>query len=66
MRMLNESDQNDVEVSWEDQKRINAFSRLNSSYSDVEEEIRIKKEELEALQDLVGELEMSIEEEDVL
>ncbi|EPQ27802.1 uncharacterized protein PFL1_04547 [Pseudozyma flocculosa PF-1] len=66
MRMLNEQDQNDVEVSWEDQQSINAFSRLNSTYSDVEEDLRVKREEKEALDDLAMELELADEDDEVL
>ncbi|KAN0063456.1 hypothetical protein ACQY0O_003903 [Thecaphora frezii] len=66
MRMLNEHDQNDVEVSWEDQQSINAFSRLNSTYADVEEDLRLKREEKEALDDLAIELELADDDDDVL
>lgn len=64
---LNESDSNDIDVSFEDQKSINAFSRYNSRLSDVEDELKSKKEEKEALDEVAMELELVDEDaEDVL
>ncbi len=53
-------------MTWEDQQSINAFSRLNSTYADIEEDLRIKREEREALDDLSMELELADEDEAVL
>lgn len=53
-------------MTWEDQQSINSFSRLNSTYSDVLEDLRIRKEEREALDDLAMELELADEDESVL
>merc|ERR1712130_245729 len=65
MQMLDEKSNNDVEVSWEDQQMINRFSRLNSTFSDVEDELKAKRAEREELEDLGLELE-HMEDEDVL
>jgi prefoldin subunit 4 len=61
-----ESDANEVEVTWEDQQAINAFSRLNSIYSDVEDALRRSKEQREALDDLALELELADDDQPVL
>ncbi|TKY88975.1 hypothetical protein EX895_002216 [Sporisorium graminicola] len=66
MRMLSEQEANEIEVTWEDQQSINAFSRLNSTYSDLLEDLRIGKEEREALDDLALELELADEDEPIL
>lgn len=66
LQLNNEQESNEIEVTWEDQKSINAFSRLNSSYSDIEEDLRIQREEREALDDLAMELELADEDEAVL
>ncbi|PWY98024.1 putative GIM3-Gim complex component [Testicularia cyperi] len=67
MRMLSsEESSNEIEVTWEDQQSINAFSRLNSTYSDLVEDLRLKKEEREALDDLSMELELADEDEKIL
>jgi len=55
-----------VEVTWEDQERINTFSKLNSRVSDLEESLEIKKQEREALEDLSTELELADEDEPVM
>ncbi|SAM83602.1 probable GIM3-Gim complex component [Ustilago bromivora] len=66
MRMLNEQDQNEIEVTWIDQQAINSFSRLNSTYSDIEHDLSLKKEQLESLEDLSMELELADEDEPVM
>ncbi|KAG8978011.1 hypothetical protein FRB90_008597 [Tulasnella sp. 427] len=44
MRMLeSKDDENDVEVTWEDQQRINTFSKLNARVGDLEEALELKK-----------------------
>ncbi|SHO79011.1 Similar to S.cerevisiae protein GIM3 (Subunit of the heterohexameric cochaperone prefoldin complex) [Malassezia sympodialis ATCC 42132] len=58
MRMLDEKSDNDVEVTWEDQQRINKFSRLHAIYSDLEDEIKARRTEREDLEDLSLELEL--------
>jgi len=67
MRMLeSQDDETDVEVTWEDQDRINTFSKLNARLSDLEESLELKKQEREALEDLSTELELGDEDELVL
>ncbi|RHZ45616.1 hypothetical protein Glove_668g2 [Diversispora epigaea] len=63
MRMLNQDDEVDAEVTWEDQQQINSFSKLNAKYSDLEEAYNAKKQEKEALDDLSSELELVDEDE---
>jgi len=45
-------------VTWEDQQRINKFSRLHAIYSDLEDEIKARRTEREDLEDLSLELEL--------
>lgn len=63
---LNEADSNDIDVSYTDQQSINAFSRYNSRLSDIEDQLRSKKEEKEALDEIALELELVDEDEEVL
>ena len=49
MRMLGEKENNDVEVTWEDQQNINKFSRLHATFTDIEEEIQVRRREREDL-----------------
>ncbi|CAG8508711.1 4275_t:CDS:2 [Funneliformis caledonium] len=58
MRMLNQEEEVDAEVTWEDQQKINSFSKLNAKYSDLEETYNAKKQEKEFLDDLTSELEL--------
>ncbi|KDN49245.1 putative GIM3-Gim complex component [Tilletiaria anomala UBC 951] len=66
MRMLNEADDNDVSVSWADQQRINKFSRTISKLQDVEYDLKLKRDEKEALDDLAMEFELVDEDDKVL
>lgn len=65
-RQLNETEENDVHVSLSDQQSINAFSRYNNRVSDYEEDLRRKREEKEAVEEVLMELELVDEEEEVL
>ncbi|CEL60973.1 Prefoldin subunit 4 OS=Saccharomyces cerevisiae (strain ATCC 204508 / S288c) GN=GIM3 PE=1 SV=1 [Rhizoctonia solani AG-1 IB] len=67
MRMLNQDDESEenTEVTWEDQQKINTFSKLNTRCSDLEEKIAKQKSEKEALDDLAMELELADEDEPV-
>ncbi|WFD07998.1 hypothetical protein MVES1_003367 [Malassezia vespertilionis] len=59
MHMLGEdTHSNDVEVTWEDQERINKFSRLHAALADVEEEMQVRRTEREELEDLGLEIEL--------
>ncbi|PWN22159.1 Prefoldin, subunit 4 [Microstroma glucosiphilum] len=66
MRMLNETEENDVSVSFSDQQSINAFSRYNNRVTDYEEDLKRKREEKEAVEEVMMELELVDEEEEVL
>ncbi|KAJ3031931.1 UNVERIFIED_CONTAM: hypothetical protein HDU68_010011 [Siphonaria sp. JEL0065] len=60
-----ENAQDEVEVTWEDQKNINQFAKLNSKMSDLEDEYEEKKKDREYLEDLEQELELADDEEPV-
>jgi len=47
----------DVPVTWEDQKNINAFGRLNNKLGELKDEIKTKKKALENIEDASGEIE---------
>ncbi|KAK9764764.1 hypothetical protein K7432_007486 [Basidiobolus ranarum] len=66
MRLLKEDEEADVEVNYEDQQKINTFSRLNARLNDMEDTYETKKTELEYLEDLETELELADEEEPVM
>ncbi|KAG1848180.1 Prefoldin beta-like protein, partial [Suillus tomentosus] len=65
---LAEEEENDdgTEVTWEDQQRINTFSKLNTRLRSIEERLEELKQEKEALDDLSTELELTDEDESVL
>lgn len=63
---LNETEENDVSVSFSDQQSINAFSRYNNRVTDYEEDLKRKREEKEAVEEVMMELELVDEEEEVL
>mmetsp|Transcript_29230 Transcript_29230/g.63501 ORF Transcript_29230/g.63501 Transcript_29230/m.63501 type:complete len:122 (+) Transcript_29230:51-416(+) len=52
----------EVEVTLEDQKRINAFSRLNAKMHEFEAQLKAKKKLMEDLEDAENELMLSDEE----
>ncbi|TIB80890.1 Prefoldin, subunit 4 [Wallemia mellicola] len=54
------------EVTWEDQSRINAFSKYNKRLEDIEELLTDRKTEREQLDDLSMELELADEDAPVL
>ncbi|KAG6817494.1 hypothetical protein H0H87_008119 [Tephrocybe sp. NHM501043] len=68
LRMLGKEEENDdaAEVTWEDQQRINTFSKLNTRMRNIEEKLDDLKQEKEALDDLATELELADEDEPVL
>uniref|UniRef100_A0A060T987 Prefoldin subunit 4 n=1 Tax=Blastobotrys adeninivorans TaxID=409370 RepID=A0A060T987_BLAAD len=63
MKVLPEGETNDVEVQWEDQKRINTFSKLNSKLEEYEEQLKGFKTEKEYLDDVSMEMELVDEDE---
>ncbi|KAI0075134.1 Prefoldin subunit 4 [Panus rudis PR-1116 ss-1] len=68
MRMLSQEEERDdnAEVTWEDQQRINSFSKLNTRLKNIEEKIEGLKQEKEALDDLSMELELADEDQPVM
>ncbi|TFK23285.1 Prefoldin, subunit 4 [Coprinopsis marcescibilis] len=68
MRMLEHDEEKDdaAEVTWEDQQRINTFSKLNARIKLIEQKLDTLKQEKEALDDLSPELELAEEDELVL
>ncbi|KAH9839147.1 Prefoldin subunit 4 [Rhodofomes roseus] len=68
MRMLPQEDENNdnVEVTWEDQQRINTFSKMNTRLRGIEAQMEELKQDKEALDDLAMELELSDEDQPVL
>ncbi|KAJ7899068.1 Prefoldin subunit 4 [Mycena leptocephala] len=66
LRMLEQDDDDAAEVTWEDQQRINSFSKLNTRMRNTVEKLQELKQEKEALEDLATELELADEDEPVL
>ncbi|TBU61739.1 Prefoldin subunit 4 [Dichomitus squalens] len=66
MRMAQEERDDSTEVTWEDQQRINTFSKLNTRLRAIEERIEALKVEKEALDDISMELELADEDQPVL
>ncbi|KAJ3859336.1 Prefoldin subunit 4 [Lentinula novae-zelandiae] len=68
MRMIEQDQENDdsTEVTWEDQQKINSFSKLNTRMKGFEAKVDAAKQEKEALDDLSIELELADEDEPVL
>ncbi|KAK8864547.1 hypothetical protein IAR55_001797 [Kwoniella newhampshirensis] len=64
MSLLPPEDEGDgVEVAWEDQQRINTFSKLNNRLSDIQDLLKLKQEEKEYYDDLSTELELADEDD---
>ncbi|KAF8907825.1 Prefoldin beta-like protein, partial [Gymnopilus junonius] len=65
---LEQEEENDdaAEVTWEDQQRINTFSKLNNRIRIIEEKLTELKAQKEALDDLSTELELADETEPIL
>ncbi|WVQ99524.1 hypothetical protein IAU59_006660 [Kwoniella sp. CBS 9459] len=60
MSLLPPEDEGDgVEVAWEDQQKINIFSKLNNRLSDIQDLLKAKQEEKEYYDDLSTELELA-------
>mmetsp|Transcript_43560 Transcript_43560/g.50122 ORF Transcript_43560/g.50122 Transcript_43560/m.50122 type:complete len:127 (-) Transcript_43560:197-577(-) len=51
----------DVEISWEEQSKINQFSKLNVRNHELKIEIKALKDHLETLEDAEGEVEMQFD-----
>eukprot|EP00591_Stephanopyxis_turris_P008947 CAMPEP_0195529640 /NCGR_PEP_ID=MMETSP0794_2-20130614/32265_1 /TAXON_ID=515487 /ORGANISM="Stephanopyxis turris, Strain CCMP 815" /LENGTH=81 /DNA_ID=CAMNT_0040660985 /DNA_START=58 /DNA_END=299 /DNA_ORIENTATION=+ len=55
----------DVDVTYEDQLKVNEFSRNNARLTELAQEIRARRSALETLTDAADEVEMAMEEGDV-
>ncbi|KAI9639364.1 Prefoldin beta-like protein [Dioszegia hungarica] len=68
MSLLPPEDEGDdgIEVAWEDQQRINTFSKLNNRLSDIQDQLKGKQEEKEYYDDLETELELAYDDAKVL
>ncbi|KAJ1563136.1 hypothetical protein HK405_013463 [Cladochytrium tenue] len=55
----------DIDVSWEDQQKINNFSKMNARSGDLDEKLEGLKKELEYLEDLDTELELADEDDPI-
>ncbi|KAG8821001.1 hypothetical protein FRC17_009948 [Serendipita sp. 399] len=68
MRMLSQEEEKDadVEVNWDDQQRINTFSKLNTRLQGLTAELETVKREKEALEDISTELELADEDQPVM
>nr|GAT58569.1 predicted protein [Mycena chlorophos] len=64
--MLDHEDENDdaAEVTWEDQQRINSFSKLNTRLQSMKEKLQELEQEKDALKDLADEFEMVLDEDE--
>ncbi|KAJ1857197.1 hypothetical protein LPJ73_002080, partial [Coemansia sp. RSA 2703] len=62
---LQREEERDVEVNWEDQERINQFSRLNTRLDRLEDDYKAQKTEKEYLDDLAMEIELLDEDKPV-
>ncbi|OWZ51521.1 prefoldin subunit 4 [Cryptococcus neoformans] len=64
MSLLPSEEEGDgVEVAWEDQQRINTFSKLNNRLSDIQDLLKARNEEKEYYDDLSTELELADEDD---
>ncbi|KIM30499.1 hypothetical protein M408DRAFT_22000 [Serendipita vermifera MAFF 305830] len=68
MRMLSQDEEKDadVEVNWEDQQRINTFSKMNLRVQSLTAELETAKREKEALDDITTELELADDDQPVI
>jgi prefoldin subunit 4 len=57
VRMLKEGQEADVQVSWEDQQNINLFSKLNTKYDRIEDQLSQLKTQMEATEEAYTEVE---------
>ncbi|KAJ7072020.1 Prefoldin subunit-domain-containing protein [Mycena amicta] len=66
LRMLDHNDESDdaPEVTWEDQQRINSFSKLNTRLQSMKDKLQELEQEKDALKDLSDEFEMILDEDE--
>lgn len=49
----------EIDVTWEDQHKINTFNRLNTLFHELEDEIAVKREEINKIVDASDEIYLS-------
>jgi len=64
--MLNQNDEKDVEVTWEDQQQINNFSKYNDRLQRLTEHLQKTQLEKDALDDVAMDIELADDEKPVL
>ncbi|KAG5513359.1 hypothetical protein PMAC_001422 [Pneumocystis sp. 'macacae'] len=65
-RMLDPADETDADVNWDDQCKINTFSKLNQRLQNRTRFLKDKSFEKDCMEDLVTELELADENESLL
>ncbi|KNC80539.1 hypothetical protein SARC_07111 [Sphaeroforma arctica JP610] len=60
------TEQAEVEVTWEDQRMINTFSRLTSNMSDLEKDLEVKTRQKKNLEDAESDLMMIMDDEELV
>ncbi|KAJ2795976.1 hypothetical protein H4R21_004897 [Coemansia helicoidea] len=63
--LLRREEERDTEVTWQDQQRINEFSKLNARYERLDDEYKRQKEEDGYLDDLAMDIELLDDDEPV-
>jgi len=66
MRMLSQDEEKDVQVTWEDQQRINSFSKYNIRLQRITDRLEKTQLEKEALDDVAVDIELADDERPVL
>lgn len=61
-----DEDADGIEVAWEDQQRINTFSKLNNRLTDIRDQLQTKNEEKEYYDDLETDLELADDDQPVM
>ena len=57
--------EDDVEVRWEDQQKINTFGRLNTRMHELEDELKEKSSKSELLDDAANEMILADDDEPI-
>jgi prefoldin subunit 4 len=58
--------ESDIQVTYEDQEKINLFARTNAKMQDIKEELDAKKKEVQNLEDAESELELILDEDELI
>lgn len=60
--MMKPGQKTETQVTWEDQSKINTFSRLSSKYDKIEDQYQANLKEKEYLDDVMQEMELFVDE----